>query len=263
MFEIQKVGEINRQRTIDFLRSDIVRHVFAFYDIQHDPRHTTMYAAVKDGEIKGYILFYTATDVPSVVLECEENAAEALLGRAPRDHFIIHVNPSLVPAVQREFPNGKCYVEDWMLVKRGHADFLPSGLVRKLSTEDDASRLAQLISSREDRPKRALQKYVEWISRMPLYGVFLRSELVSYAGSFLQLPQVWMIGGVYTNPRHRNKGYATQAVSAITQEALEKAEAAALFVREDNYPAIKAYEKIGYRKIGEKVWVDVGTDMRP
>jgi hypothetical protein len=72
-----------------------------------------------------------------------------------------------------------------------------------------------------------------------------------------------MIGGVYTRPDHRNKGYATLATSAITREALEKSESAALFVRSDNYPAIRAYEKIGYEKIGEKLWVDVGTGRKP
>ena len=44
-----------------------------------------------------------------------------------------------------------------------------------------------------------------------------------------------MIGGVYTQPTRRNKGYATLATSAITEEALGSAEAAALFVRSDNY----------------------------
>lgn len=72
-----------------------------------------------------------------------------------------------------------------------------------------------------------------------------------------------MIGGVYTHPKHRNKGYATLATSAVTEEALRKAKAAALFVRSDNYSAIKVYEKISYKKIGEKLWIDVGTGMKP
>ena len=98
---------------------------------------------------------------------------------------------------------------------------------------------------------------------MPMYGTFVENELVSYAGSFIQLPQIWMIGGVYTAPDHRNKGYASLATSAVTKEALRKAEKAALFVRSDNLPAISVYEKIGYRKIGEKMWIDVGTGMKP
>jgi len=62
--------------------------------------------------------------------------------------------------------------------------------------------------------------------------------MVSYAGSFIQLPQIWMIGGVYTAPNHRNKGYASLATSAVTKEALRKAGKASLFVRSDNFPAI-------------------------
>jgi predicted GNAT family acetyltransferase len=72
-----------------------------------------------------------------------------------------------------------------------------------------------------------------------------------------------MIGGVYTAPEKRNRGFALLATSAVTHEALKRADAAALFVRSDNYPAIRVYEKIGYRKIGEEIWVDVGTGMMP
>jgi len=263
MFKIEKVNEANKQRMIDSLKSDIIRHVFAFYDIQCDPKHTTMYAALENGGLKGYILIYTATDVPSIILECENNVAEALIEYAPQNNFVIHTPPNLVPTVQRKFPNEKHYVENWMLVRRGKAHYSRSELVRRLNTKDDALSLAELVSNRKDRPNRAIKKYIEWITKMPVYGVFVRGRLVSYAGSFLQLPQVWMIGGVFTQPRHRNKGYATFAVSAITEEALRKAETAALFVRSDNYSAIKAYEKIGYKKIGEKVWVDIGTGLRP
>jgi predicted GNAT family acetyltransferase len=49
----------------------------------------------------------------------------------------------------------------------------------------------------------------------------------------------------------------------VTEEALKYAETAALFVRSDNYSAIRVYEEIGYKKIGEKIWVDVGTGLKP
>jgi predicted GNAT family acetyltransferase len=150
-----------------------------------------------------------------------------------------------------------------MLVKRGKAKLFKSKNARRLYYEADASRFDILLSSRENRPRGRTQRYLSWIRAMPTYGVFIDNELVSYAGSFLQLPEVWMIGGVYTHPNHRNKGYATLATSAVTEEALRNAEAAALFVRSDNYSAIRAYEKIGYRKIGEKLWIDVGTGLRP
>jgi len=262
MLEVKKVDESIKQSIIDSLRANVIRHVFAFYDIQYEPEHTTMYAAFENKHLKGYVLIYTALDFPSVVLECENDITEKLIEYAPENHFIMHAPPNVLPIIEDKFPKAKHYVEDWMLVKKGQANLFGSEHVYRLCSEDDASRLAILLSSREDRPKRT-KIYMDWISKMPIYGVSVNSELVSYAGSFLQLPQVWMIGGVYTHPSYRNKGYATLATSAVTEEAFRQAETAALFVRSDNYSAIRVYEKIGYKKIGEKLWVDVGTGHKP
>jgi ribosomal protein S18 acetylase RimI-like enzyme len=260
---IEKIDDTNKQRVIDSIKQDVVRHVFAFYDIQHDPEHTSVYAAFESGKLTGYILTYTATDVPSVILEGKSDAVSKLINFAPQNHFIIHAPPSLLPIIKRKFTSAKHYVEDWMLVRKDEANLTKSKLVRKLSTKEDASMLAELLATRKDRPERTLEKYSRWISTLPLYGVTLNGKLVSYAGCFIQLPQVWMIGGVYTKPTRRKRGYATLATSAITGEALRNAEAAALFVRSGNCPAISVYEKIGYKKIGEKVWVDVGTGLKP
>jgi RimJ/RimL family protein N-acetyltransferase len=263
MFTIEKVNESNKQRVIDFLRLDVIRHVFAFYDIQYEPEHTTMYAAFENEKLKGYILIYTAMEFPSVVLECDSDLAAKLMGCAPENRYIMHIPPNLLPMVREELPDAKHYVEDWMIVKKGGGSFFKSELVRRLRTRDDASKLVMLRSTEEAAPRRTVEKQLNWISRMPVYGVFIGDELVSFAGSFIQLPQVWMIGGVYTHPNHRNRGYATLATSAVTKEALKHSETAALFVRSDNYPAIKVYEKIGYEKLGEKLWIDVGTGMKP
>lgn len=261
--EIQKVNDNNSAVVIDFLKQDIIRHAFAFYDIQYAQAQTKMYVAFENRKPQGYILTYTGSEFPSVVIECEDTVANELIEYTPKDKFIIHAPTNILQIVLREFPRAKHYVEDWMLAKKGEASFQKSENVRRLQTEEDASKLFTLLETRTDRNAASVKRYFEWISKMPLYGVFINNELISYAGSFIQLPQLWMIGGVYTNPKHRNKGYATQATSAITEEALRNAEAAVLFVRTDNHPAKKAYEKIGYRKIGEKIWIDVGTGLKP
>lgn len=263
MFRVEKLNENNKQRVIDSLKLDVMRHVFAFYDIQHEPEHTTMYAAFENEQMKGYILIYTALEFPSVILECEKGIAEKLIGYAPENCFIMHAPPNLLPIIKRKLPHAKNYVEKWMRVKKDEASFFESKLVRRLLTEDDALGLAILLSTQKNRPKGTVKRYFDLISKQPIYGVFVNGELVSYAGSFIQLPQVWMIGGVYTHPKHRSKGYATLATSAVTEEALKNAESAALFVRSDNYSAIKVYRKIGYKKIGEKLWIDAGTGIKP
>lgn len=263
MATIIRVDESNTPQILESLRVDVIKHVFAFYDLQHDPEHTTMYAAFENKQLRGYILIYTALDWTSVILESDQTSAKQLIKYAPEDHFVIHTPPDLSATIKTRFPHSQNYLEDWMTVKTEEAKLIQSNLVHRLSSPQDSLELAKLLTTRNDRPTGDQSKYDEWIRRMPMYGVFLDSELVAYAGSFIQLPQVWMIGGVYTNSTYRNKGYATLATSAITEEALRNAETAALFVRSDNYAAIRAYEKIGYRKIGEKLWVDVGTGLRP
>jgi len=263
VLQVLKIDADNKQKLIDAIKPDFLRHVFAFYDVQHEPENTTVHAAFEGDELKGYILIYSALESPSLILECEEDLAEKLLGYALEKHFIMHTPPNLLPIIKRKFPDAKHYVEDWMLVKRGEAQSLTSEYVRRLLTVNDAASLAILLSTRENRPATSTEKCMSLINKMPTYGVFMNGELVSYAGSFIQLPQVWMIGGVYTHPFHRNKGYATLATSAVTEEALKNAYSAALFVRSDNHPAIRVYESIGYRKIGEKLWIDVGTGLKP
>jgi len=262
MLEIRKVDESNEQWIIDYLRQDVVRHVFAFYDLQHDPEHTTMYAAFEVDRLSGYILIYAALEFPSVVLECDVGTVGKLVEYAPSDRFIMHAPSNLLAEIESRIPSARHYVENWMLVRKGEANFFRSAHVRKLNTVD-GSRIAALLPSRKDHAGTVDKKYTDWVGIMPTYGVFMDGDMVSYAGSFIQTPQIWMIGGVYTDLNHRNRGYATLATSAITEEALRKSDAAALFVRSDNYPAISVYEKIGYKKIGEKLWIDVGTGMKP
>jgi RimJ/RimL family protein N-acetyltransferase len=262
VYRIVSVDKTNRQWVVDQLRLDVITHVFAFYDLQYDQENTTMRLAVENSDLRGYILTYHALDFPSVVLECNSGDAAKLLEYAPRDKFIMHAPQHLLPIIESKFPESTHYVENWMLVKKGKAKFFQSDHVRRLK-EADGSKLASILSSRKDRPNQPEKRYSDWIKKKPMYGVFVNGELVSYAGSFIQTSEVWMIGGVYTPPDHRNKGYATLVTSAITREALEKSEAAALFVRSDNYPAIRTYAKIGYEKISEKLWVDVGTGRKP
>lgn len=262
MLQIEEVGENNRQWIVENLKEDLVRNVFAFYDLQYDPQHSIMYVAVENGRLKGYILIYTALEFPSVILESDVETADMLVGHAPANHFIMHAMPNLLATIEGRFPNARHYDENWMLVKKGQARFFKSNDVRRLNVAD-GSRLASLLSTRRDRPRANDKHYADSIRLMPMYGVFMNGELVSFAGSFIQTPEIWMIGGVYTNPSCRNMGYATLATSAVTEEALTRSDQAALFVRSDNYSAIVAYEKIGYRKIGERLWVDVGTGMKP
>ena len=65
------------------------------------------------------------------------------------------------------------------------------------------------------------------------------------------LDEAVQIGGVYTPPELRRRGYARAAVAASLLDArAEGAHTAILFTGDDNLPAQKAYAALGFRHVG-------------
>jgi len=168
MPRIVEVKEHNRRLIAEQLEADVIRHIFAYYDIQFDPKHTVMYAALKDQRLRGYILIYMALDYPSVVLEGDLEVAKNLIEYAPEDKFVMHIPPALKSIVLDKFPNARCYVEDWMLARMEDAHFYESNLVRRLRGEEDAAKLAALLSGW--RKKLTPERCMSMIERNPTFG---------------------------------------------------------------------------------------------
>ncbi len=60
------------------------------------------------------------------------------------------------------------------------------------------------------------------------------------------------VGGVWTPPEFRSKGYGRSVVATSLSDARDDGvETAVLFTGEDNIPAQKAYEALGFRHIGD------------
>jgi len=58
-----------------------------------------------------------------------------------------------------------------------------------------------------------------------------------------------LIGGIYTHPKRRQKGYGKQMSLLLTQLALSENKCPYLIVEEKNTPACNLYKQIGYRQI--------------
>ena len=58
------------------------------------------------------------------------------------------------------------------------------------------------------------------------------------------------IGGVYTLPQHRSKGYAEFLTRTITNEICGQAKTPILFVRKENSAALSLYKKCGFKIYG-------------
>ncbi len=86
---------------------------------------------------------------------------------------------------------------------------------------------------------------------------------MAVGGTHIRSKDLCLLGGIYTAKDHRMRGYAAQVTSAVTKEALREAPIVSLLVVSTNRPAIRLYEKLGYRKVAEWTWMDVGTGRTP
>ncbi len=93
------------------------------------------------------------------------------------------------------------------------------------------------------------------IEKRRYYGLFVNNELVAIACRYVALPEVGVVGDVYVHPDHRGRGYGKIVTSAITRDIVGYGADALLHVNKNNETAIKLYEKLGYKIIGEKTWI--------
>jgi RimJ/RimL family protein N-acetyltransferase len=77
-------------------------------------------------------------------------------------------------------------------------------------------------------------------------------ELVANTSFNATLPEAVQVGGVWTPPELRGKGYGRAVVAASLLDArAESVEKAILFTGDKNIPAIRAYKALGFRRIGD------------
>jgi predicted GNAT family acetyltransferase len=59
----------------------------------------------------------------------------------------------------------------------------------------------------------------------------------------------YQIGGVFVEKVFRSNGYASQIVSSLCKEIISQSKGVSLFVNKTNTPALKVYEKLGFKII--------------
>lgn len=263
-YKIVQVGEADRERVARSLKSeDLLVHHFDIYDLLYEPENTTMYVAYDQiSSLSGYLLTYRRLRTPATRLYGEREAVSQLLDLLEDEKMLIFCTPELLDVVEKRFPQARCYLEDQMYVSRSLVRFINHEEAVRLDPEHTSS-LAELYSSGESSYARSEERCRTLLEKHVVYSVFADDQLVSAAITLKRLPEVSEITGVFTRPKFRGRGLTTIATSAATEEALKNAPKTTLFVRSDNIPAVKIYKKLGYRKVCQWYWVDIGTGLRP
>lgn len=89
----------------------------------------------------------------------------------------------------------------------------------------------------------------------PYYCVKHEGKIVSAAGVHLVTPRIAQLGNIVTDEAYRSQGFATACTNALAGHMASKGRIISLFVRTDNIPAIRVYEKLGFHKVKEIVFL--------
>ncbi len=252
--------DINLWRALTKLYlSDPLTHCYLMYDTIYALDDTKVCVVMDGDNIKSYVLIWRGRRIYGIHLWGD---ILSLLDRVeiPRDQTVfLHLYTDDIDIVTKAVEYLKSqglefkltYFYDMVTDEKSFNPYKPE-LARRL-TIDDIDQFIELkhIQGRiVDR-----DEAIELINKNRYYGVFIDNKLVSIACRYIALPEIWVIGDVYTHPDYRGRGYAKIVTSAITRDAVNSGAKALLHVEENNNIAISVYRKLGYRVVARKAWI--------
>lgn len=236
---------------------------YLLYDIAYYPEYTEFTVRLSGNDVVGYILYWNGgLGEAALHIYGDVNSDETYLKYLETDSkLIVWVTSNKQGIVERIVDalskRGLVKTADYLTMVTDHGmfkGFSHTFNVRRLGLGD----IAQLSSLMAERGSSV--SIVELAARLTsphwhYYGAFVNGELAAIATTYLKLPEVWVVGDVYTRPRFRGLGLAKAVTSAVTRDALACGASAMLHVDWDNEPAVRAYRRIGYRALYVSRWV--------
>jgi ribosomal protein S18 acetylase RimI-like enzyme len=89
----------------------------------------------------------------------------------------------------------------------------------------------------------------------PYYCVKNDGRIVSAGGVHVVAPQIAQLGNIITDEAWRGRGFGTACTSAVAADLASKRRIISLFVRTDNFQAIRMYEKLGFCRARDIVFL--------
>jgi GNAT superfamily N-acetyltransferase len=237
-------------------RADPLPHAFALWDLDRTPQAVRFVSAVRAEETVGYLLLWLGRrDRPVVHWFGPASLAPVFLPAFPAPPFLAVVPVEAEPAVAAAFP-GCQSVPVKMMVRAPIRSERTARGVRRLDGSD-RSELAALAAAHREADLAAyggLDPEVE-----PTWGAFDAGRLVGVARAAVRLPFLWVIGGVFVEPAWRGRGLGSGLVTAVVEAAAVGGAPTGLYVRDEPPAARRLYERLGFREIDRRAWVDVRT----
>jgi ribosomal protein S18 acetylase RimI-like enzyme len=254
----EKVGA-DHGEALAYLRTNLVHNSLEVWSLMRESHRHDLYVHRDGGIITAHLGIYHSPETDYVSIGGREEAIEALLPLVPAKAVVL-LSPEAYEKSRERLGSDKVYANDLLLVRRGEERLVHPELAVRL-TERDAEDYSRFGPSFEGPPTP-----VDWarerLSREAVFGVF-DGTLVSVADAIAPLPEMAVIVGVETRKEFRRRGFGTIVVSAALREALARSETCLLGVAQSNEDARRLYGRLGFKKVGEEIWVDIGTGRSP
>lgn len=258
---VRKCREKDRELLISYLKQEAVYNTFMLADISDfgfDEKFQTVYMDEEEGIIRGvYLCFYK-----NLILYSRENEVNS--------SFLEKLFSEFVPdLVMGKTENVEC-VQKILKEYTGESKILylldePEKLVKEevkiqKAQQEDADEIFDFLQSMpEMRQLYTSKEMIEDRIRKNCGTHYIVKEgghLVAHANSAAECDFTVMIGGVATAESHRGQKLASQLVSRLSRDILEKGKQPCLFGSRGEEHNL--YVRIGFRKAG--LW---GTLVKP
>ncbi|MBK5093651.1 MAG: GNAT family N-acetyltransferase [Actinobacteria bacterium] len=114
------------------------------------------------------------------------------------------------------------------------------------------TRLEEELFGRVSMDARSLRELLSWQVRSGTASVAEHDgEVVSKAEATVTEGTGANVGGVYTEPDFRGRGFATACVGDLCRQLLEQVDLVAISVERENPASLRLYQKIGFKKIDD------------
>lgn len=95
------------------------------------------------------------------------------------------------------------------------------------------------------------------------YGIISEGKVISRGAVMSSVKEYSSVGAFFTNERYRGQGYASDVIRAVLSEASNVSDNTCLFVNEKNERAHSLYNKLGFSKLENVYFCEIGTGVTP
>ncbi len=239
-------------------------HAIARWDLDHCPEAVTFHSLRCEGRLVSYLLCWRENPKHPVVHWIGAPAGRKLLvDYLPDPPYTAVVSPALFRRV--EWPRRSTHhIEDLWFRPRtrrlaSQATVLPPEYRLRRLTGEDGKLIERFVQTHPNLPDHSRIDPSD-LPHAAVHAVVKtrvgRSEIVAVARTGPMLPDIWMVGGVFTDPRHRRRGFGKAVTLGLTLDAKRSGADVGLYVRPENLPATRAYRAVGFRRTLSRVFVE-------